>query len=53
MDPVPMFRTALAELAFSPATGDPAGVIGVIAGVCAAAMIVLSVLSKKGKGGRR
>ena len=53
MDPVPVFRTVLAELTFSPATGDPAVIIGVIGGVCAAAMIVLSVLSRKGKGGRR
>ena len=37
----------------APPTGDPAVVIAVVAGVCAVAMIILSVLSKRGKGGRR
>ncbi len=53
MDTAAVFQTALTELAVSPATGDPAVIIGAVAGVCAVAMIVLTVLSKKGKGGRR
>ena len=53
MNPVFVFRTALTELTVSPATGDPAVIIAAVAGVCAAAMIVLTLLSKKGKSGRR
>ena len=47
--------TVLPEIAVqvAPATGDAAVIIGVVAGVSVAAMVVLTVLSKKGKGRRR
>ena len=37
----------------SPATGDPVVVIAVIVALSVAAMIALSVLSKRGGGGRK
>lgn len=37
----------------SPATGDPVMIIAAVVGVSVVAMIVLSILSKRGKGGRR
>ena len=54
MNPTMLYLPAYAEsLTVSPATGDPVTIIAVVVGVSVVAMIVLSVLSKRGRGGRR
>ena len=54
MNPTMLLHPAMAGfLTVSPATGDPVLIIAAVAGVSVAALIVLSVLSKRGKGGRR
>ena len=46
-------NTAWFAMTVSPATGDPVMIIAGVVGVSAAAMIVLSILSRRGKGGRK
>ena len=47
------FGIPLVPAVVSPATGDPVMIIAAVVGVSVVAMIVLSILSKRGKGGRR